>query len=149
MKKTREQKRALKLFKSDKPKQIFETGIDALTGKPILAEHNGGRWISPTKYQTSDGKIHTNDVNEISYEVYNQNDFVLIFENVHPDEQERKAWQYIKVEPKEHKLIPHRYVVPWIEQVGNTQDKREIKVLESTGTAIGKKNTLPSKLTSN
>jgi hypothetical protein len=108
----------------NKKLQLLETGIDSKTGKPIMMKHSVGEWITPTKYKDSHGKIHTTDPREISFQVRNNNNFNIYFENNHPDDLEKKAWNHIEIKPNEIKNVFHRYCIVYADFIGNMQNKK-------------------------
>lgn len=128
-------------------KKEFEKVLCKDTGKEIKLEQDSESvWITPTVLRLPSGKMVTTDPNEVSFEVYNPNKFPVVFENLHPF---RCEWRGIRVSPGQHKLIPHRYVRPWIDFVGNTRSNGEkIKMLENHGDKMFRGNKFQSKLTS-
>lgn len=100
-----------------------------------LENISGIKWITPTKFLLN-GKIHTIDPNEQSFEMFNGSKATIIMENVHPFEK----GVHVKVRPNEFAFFQHKYYVPWIDYIGNPTKEKIENIIINYGNEMFKQN---------
>jgi hypothetical protein len=115
----------------DKP-QGEETGIDDDGNKVLTFGKNKPQWISPTKLKFPSGKVVSIDPNEQSCELYNPNKYRVVFQNVHPNPEERIQHPILFLEPDGWMFLPHNYYTPWIEKIGSGRTEK-INLVQNFG----------------
>lgn len=99
----------------------------------IMYDHN---YIGNGMIKAPNGEIGTADSNNISFEMYNNNDFTIVMENIHENKNMRYP-EIIICKAYEHALIPHRYFIPHINEL-NSGISGVIDILELFGDDKGK-----------
>jgi len=99
--------------------KIEQTGID-YNGKTVFTASQEDKWITPTILKRSNGTTTSFDPLEECREMYNQNVFRVVFENIHYFAPRMMATpQVIICEPFKHCFLPHGYYKVWAEFIGN------------------------------
>lgn len=111
---------------------IHKSGIDD-NGKDVFTASQKDEWITPTILKQANGNVTSFDPMEEHREMYNQNNFRVVFENTHYYMPRRVATiQTVICEPFKHCYLPHGYYTVWAEFIGN-KAPIEIKLLTITG----------------
>lgn len=105
----------------------------------VLKLINKSRQLQDGTIILNDGRAIAADPNMAGFLWQNKSKNVVIWENVHPNINVKKAFlegASISVEINDFVLLPHRYFIPWLGRIGNKDG--EIKGNEFYGNDIHK-----------
>jgi len=123
--------------------KIEDAGIDD-KGNTLKIAQKESVWWSPTKLRLPSGRVVSFDPNEKCFEVYNNSDKTVYFENIHYNPNDYKATPaVITIPPDNFGFIPHSYYIFWYGFIGN-KDPVKVNLVVNHGDMMFKGNKLLS-----